>query len=154
MRVEVTPSQNSHIRLTSGTYSGYVTLIESLFHNHKNQIKMVQITNALERVKKDGTTFPVLEISGGAELVLSQSTQRYYACVRRCTVPFTGTMDVAKMLIGQKIEGEIVKVIVAPYDFVNQRTGEVMKLQHSFAYRPKDSQDLVGHTQVQELSMA
>ena len=115
---------------------------------------MVQITNALERVKKDGTTFPVLEISGGAELVLSQSSQRYYATVRRCTIPFTGTMDVAKMLIGQKIEGEIVKVIVAPYDFVNQRTGEVMKLQHSFAYRPKDSQDLVGHTQVQELSMA
>jgi len=115
---------------------------------------MVQITNAFERVKKDGTTFPVLEISGGAELVLSQTTQRYYATVRRCTIPFTGTMDVAKMLIGQKIEGEIVKVIVAPYDFVNQRTGEVMKLQHSFAYRPKDSQDLVGHTQVQELSMA
>ena len=115
---------------------------------------MVQITNALERVKKDGTTFPVLEISGVAELVLSQTTQRYYATVRRCTIPFTGTMDVAKMLIGQKIEGEIVKVIVAPYDFVNQRTGEVMKLQHSYAFRPKDSQDLVGHTQVQELTMA
>jgi hypothetical protein len=45
-------------------------------------------------------------------------------------------------------------VIVAPYDFINQRTGEVMKLQHSYAYRPKDSQDLVGHTRVQELSMA
>jgi hypothetical protein len=53
-----------------------------------------------------------------------------------------------------KIDGEIVKVIVAPYEFVNQRTGEVMQLQHSYAYRPKDSQDLVGHTQVQELSMA
>ena len=114
----------------------------------------VTITSALERVKKDGTTFPVLEISGGAELVLSQTTQRYYATVRRCTIPFTGTMDVAKMLIGQKIDGEIVKVIVAPYDFINQRTGEVMKLQHSYAFRPKDSQDLVGHTQVQELSMA
>jgi len=87
-------------------------------------------------------------------LVLSQTTNRYYACVRRCTVAFTGTIDVAKMLIGQKIEGEIVKVIVAPYDFINQRTGEVMKLQHSYAYRPKDSQDLVGHTRVQELSMA
>jgi hypothetical protein len=126
----------------------------SFFINHKNQIKMVQITNALERVKKDGTTFPVLEISGGAELVLSQATQRYYATVRRCTIPFTGSMEVAKMLIGQKIEGEIVKVIVAPYEFTNQRTGEVMTLQHSYAYRPKDSADLVGHTRVQELSMA
>jgi hypothetical protein len=126
----------------------------SIFINHKNQIKMVQITNALERVKKDGSSFAVLEVSGGAELVLSQTTQRYYATLRKCTIPFTGTMDVAKMLIGQKIEGEIVKVIVAPYDFINQRTGEVMKLQHSYAYRPKDSQDLVGHTRVQELSMA
>jgi hypothetical protein len=115
---------------------------------------MVTVTAALERVKKDGSVFPVLEISGGAELVLSQTTQRYYATLRKCTIPFTGTMDVAKMLIGQKIEGEIVKVIVAPYDFINQRTGEVMKLQHSYAYRPKDSQDLVGHTRVQELSMA
>ena len=115
---------------------------------------MVQITNALERVKKDGTTFPVLEISGGAELVLSQTTQRYYATVRRCTIPFTGTMDVAKMLIGQKIEGDIVRVICEPYQFKNPRTGEVLQLQHSFAFRPKDSQDLVGHTQVQELSMA
>ena len=115
---------------------------------------MITVTNALERVKKDGSSFAVLEISGGAELVLSQTTQRYYATVRRCTIPFTGTMEVAKMLIGQKIEGEIVKVIVAPYDFINQRTGEVMKLQHSYAYRPKDSQDLVGHTRVQELSMA
>jgi hypothetical protein len=125
-----------------------------LFTHHKNQFNMVTVTNALERLKKDGTTFPVLEISGGVELVLTQTTQRYYATVRRCTIPFTGTMDVAKMLIGQKIEGEIVKVIVAPYDFINQRTGEVMKLQHSYAYRPKDSQDLVGHTRVQELSMA
>ncbi len=96
----------------------------------------------------------MLEIAGGVELALSQASQRYYATVRRCTIPFTGTMDVAKMLIGQKIDGEIVKVIVAPYEFTNQRTGEVMKLQHSYAYRPKDSQDLVGHTQVQELSMA
>ena len=115
---------------------------------------MVTVSACLERQKKDGTMFTVLELSGGAELILSQTSQRYYATVRRCTVPFTGSLEVAKMLIGQKIEGEIVKVIVAPYDFVNQRTGEVMKLQHSFAYRPKDSQDLVGHTQVQELSMA
>lgn len=125
-----------------------------IFINHKNQFKMVTVTNALERVKKDGTTFPVLEISGGAELVLSQTTQRYYATLRKCTIPFTGTMDVAKMLIGQKIEGEIVKVICEPYSFTNPRTGEVLQLQHGYSYRPKDSQDLVGHTRVQELSMA
>ena len=115
---------------------------------------MVTVTHALERVKKDGTTFPVLEISGGVELVMSQTTQRYYATLRKCTIPFTGTMDVAKMLIGQKIEGEIVRTIVAPYQFTNPRSGEVITLQHSYAFRPSESQELVGHTRVQELSMA
>jgi len=115
---------------------------------------MVQITNALERVKKDGSTFTVLEISGNAEMVLSQTTQKWYVTLRRCFIPFTGTMEVAKMLIGQKIDGEIVKVICAPYSFTNPRTGEVLQLQHGYSYRPKDSQDLVGHTKVQELSMA
>jgi len=115
---------------------------------------MVTVTNALERVKKDETTFSVLEISGGVELVLSQTTQRYYATLRKCTIPFTGSMDVAKLMVGQKIDGEIVRTIFEPYQFINPRTGEVLKLQHSYAYRPKDSQDLVGHTKVQELSMA
>jgi len=115
---------------------------------------MVTVTNALERVKKDGTTFTVLEISGGVELVMSQTTQRYYATLRKCTIPFTGTMDVAKMMIGQKIEGEIVRTIVEPYQFTNPRTGEVITLQHSYAYRPSESHELVGHTRVQELSMA
>ena len=115
---------------------------------------MVTVINALERVKKDGTTFAVLEISGGVELVLSQASQRYYATLRKCTIPFTGTLDVAKLMIGQKIEGEVVKVIVEPYDFVNPRTGEVMRLVHSYAYRPKDSEELVGHTRIQELAIA
>jgi len=115
---------------------------------------MVTVTACFERQKRDGSSFVVLEISGSAEMVLSQTTQKWYVTLRKCTIPFTGSLEVAKMLIGQKIDGEIVKVIVPPYEFTNKRTGEVMSLQHSFAFRPKDSQDLVGHTQVQELSMA
>ena len=115
---------------------------------------MVTVTNALERVKTDSTTFAVLEISGGVELLLSQKTQRYYATLKKCIISFTGTLEVARMLIGQQIEGEIVKVIVPSYEFTNKRTGEVMTLQHSYAYRPKDSQDLVGHTKVIEMSLA
>jgi len=115
---------------------------------------MVTVTACLERQKKDGTSFTVLEISGGVELVLSQGTNRYYATLRKCTIPFTGSLEVGNMMLGQKIEGEIVRVIVEPYEFVNPRTGEVMKLQHSYAYRPKDSQDLIGHTRVENMQMA
>jgi hypothetical protein len=75
---------------------------------------MVTVTACLERQKKDGTSFTVLEISGGVELVLSQNTNRYYATLRKCTIPFTGSLEVAKLMIGQKIEGEIVKVMFLP----------------------------------------
>ena len=112
---------------------------------------MVTVTSCHERQKTDGSTFVVLEISGGVELVLSQKTNRYYATLTKCTIPFTGALDVAKLMIGQKIEGEIVKAICTPYEFTNPRTGEVMTLQHSWAYRPKDSQELVGHTLISYL---
>jgi hypothetical protein len=115
---------------------------------------MVTVTNYAERQRKDGTTFITLELTGGVELVQSQTNGRYYATVRKCSVPSTFDSTVAESLVGQKIDGDIVKVIVEPYDFINPRTGEMMKLQHSWAYRPKDSQDLVGHTKIQELSTA
>ena len=115
---------------------------------------MVTVTGFAERQRKDGNTFITLELTGGVELVQSQTNGRYYATVRKCSVPSTFDSKVAEAMVGQRIDGDIVKVIVEPYEFINPRTGEVMKLQHSWAYRPKDSQDLVGHTQIKELSMA
>jgi len=113
---------------------------------------MITVTNFAERQRKDGTTFITLEITGGVELVQSQTSGRYYATVRKCSIPSTFDVNVAKSMIGQRLDGDIVKVIVEPYDFITPK-GDVMRLQHSWAYRPKDSQDLVGHTNVQELSM-
>lgn len=109
---------------------------------------MVTVTGYAERLRKDGSTFISLEITGGVELVQSQETGKYYATVRKCSIPSTFDLNVAQAMIGQRIEGDIVKVIVEPYDFVNPRTGELMKLQHGWAYRPKDSEDLVGHTRM------
>ena len=109
---------------------------------------MVQITACLERQRKDGTSFAVLEISGGVELVQSQTTQRYYATLRKCTIPFTGSLETAKLMIGQKIEGDIVRVICEPYEFANPRTGEVIKLQHSWAYQPHEKAEPVGITKM------
>jgi len=108
---------------------------------------MVTVTNFAERLRKDGSSFITLELTGGVELVQSQTNGR------KCNVPCTFEANIANAMVGQRIEGDIVKVIVEPYEFLNKQTGEVLKLQHSWAYRPKDSQDLVGHTK-QELSMA
>ena len=109
---------------------------------------MVTVTGYAERVRKDGSTFIALEITGGVELIQSKETGRFYATVRKCSIPSTFDANIAQAMIGQKIEGDIVKVIVEPYDFVNPRTQEVMRLQHGWAYRPKDSEDLVGHSRM------
>jgi hypothetical protein len=59
-----------------------------------------------------------------------------------------------KQMIAQRIEGDIVKVICEPYIYTNPIRAEIMQLQHSWAYRPMDSQDLVGHTRFQEMVAA
>lgn len=115
---------------------------------------MVQVTDFAVRQRKDGTTFVTLELTGGLELVQSQTTGNFYATVRKCSIPSTFEESVAKMMVGQQIEGDIVRVQVDPYEYVNKRTGEVMLLAHSYAYRPKGSVELVGHTQVQELVLS
>ena len=114
---------------------------------------MVTVTNYAVRTKKDGTTFIVLELNGGLELVQSQTTGGFYATVRKCTIPSTFDEPVAKMMIGQQLDGDIVRVSVDPYDYTNKRTGEIMVLQHSYAYRPKGSVELLGETRVPDMEL-
>ena len=113
---------------------------------------MVQVTNYATRERKDGTTFVTLEITGGLELVQSQTSGNFYATVRKCSIPSTFDENMAKMFIGQQMEGEIVRVQVDPYGYVNQRTGEVLTLSHSYAYRPKGAVELIGQTPVEQMA--
>lgn len=115
---------------------------------------MVTVTNFYEVERKDGTKFISLELTGQAELLQSQTTGKWYATVRKCRIPTTFDANVAQGMIGQRITGEIVRTICDPYDFTNPRTGEVMRLQHSYAYTqdPERQQNLVGHTRVMEVA--
>lgn len=115
---------------------------------------MVKVTgyNIRER-KDDGTTFITLELSGGLELIQSQETGSFYATTRKCSIPSTFSEDVAKMMIGSELDGDVVRVSVDPYEFQNTRTGELMTLTHSYAYRPAGALELIGHTQVNNLQM-
>jgi hypothetical protein len=58
------------------------------------------------------------------------------------------------MMVGTQLDGDVVRVETDPYEFINKRTGELMTLQHSYAYRPKGSMELIGHSQVQDVQMA
>jgi len=113
---------------------------------------MVTVTNYFERTRKDGTTFIALEISGGVELVQSNSSGKFYATFRKTSVPSTFDETIAKGLIGTQMKGDVVRVQVESYDFIDKRTGEVMTLQHSYAYQPEGSVELIGQTQVLEMA--
>jgi hypothetical protein len=71
--------------------------------------------------------------------------------VRKCSIPSTFDEVVAKSLIGTTMPGQIVRISVDPYEYLNQRTGEVMKLQHSFAYQPEGSTELIGHSRIENV---
>jgi hypothetical protein len=114
---------------------------------------MVVITNFYEVEKKDGTKFISLELSGSAELIQSQNTGKWYATVRKCRIPSTFDANIAQSMVGQRLPGEIVRVICEPYEFTNKRTGEVMQLQHSYAYTQDSKQEnAIGHTRVMEVA--
>lgn len=115
---------------------------------------MVTVTNYSERNRKDGTTFIALEISGGVELVQSNNTGKFYATVRKTSIPSTFDEAIAKGLIGSQMKGDVVRVQVVAYDFVDKRSGATLTLQHSYAYQPEGSIELIGHTKVNSLQMA
>ncbi len=50
---------------------------------------MVTVTGFMERQRKDGSSFIVLEITGSLELIQSSTSGNFYASVRKCTIPST-----------------------------------------------------------------
>lgn len=115
---------------------------------------MVTISNFYEVERKDGTKFISLELTGSAELIQSQNTGKWYATVRKCRIPSTFDANIAKAMVGQRLPGDVVKVICEPYEFTNPRTGEVLQLQHSYSYSqdPARQENLIGHTRVMEVA--
>ena len=97
---------------------------------------MVQVTNYAVKTKKDGTTFITLELTGGMELVQSINTGKFYATVRKCSMPSTFSEEIAKQLLGSSMEGMISRVSCPVYDYTIKTTGEVIQLSHTFEYQP------------------
>jgi hypothetical protein len=73
---------------------------------------MVTVSSYVPRTRKDGTTFIALEISGGLELVQSGNTGKFYATLRKTSIPCTFDETLAKTLIGTQMPGSIVRVTV------------------------------------------
>lgn len=103
---------------------------------------MVKITNFHKVEKKDGTSFFSLELVGGIEIINSQSTGRPYITARKCKLTSTFDEAMANSMIGQELDGDIVRITVEPYSYMNKTTGEILQLQHSYAYKPKRALNL------------
>jgi hypothetical protein len=115
---------------------------------------MVTVKNYLIRLRKNGTEFVVLELVGGLEMIKSNTTGNFYATMRKCSVPSTFDEETAKLFVGSQLPGEIVKLECDAYEFVNKRTGELMMLNHTYAYQASENEVAVGNTRVTELEMA
>ena len=95
---------------------------------------MVTIIDFKERNKEDGTSFFVLEVQGGIELVQSQKTGQFYATAKKAYIPSTFNEVTCVALVGTQMPGDIEKVDCDPYEYTVQETGEVITLTHRYQY--------------------
>jgi len=99
-------------------------------------LKMVTVKTYQIRQSSDGRSFITLQLEGGLEMIQSQKTGKFYATVRKCSIPNTFDEDTAKGLVGSILPGTIERVAAEPYDYTIKSTGEVITLMHSYGYQP------------------
>jgi hypothetical protein len=98
---------------------------------------MVQVVGYCLKTPKEGKPYVALEIEGDIELIQSQSTGRFYATVRRCTICSTFDESTAERMIGKQMPGSIERVPCEPYDFTIRETAEVIKMVYRWDYQPE-----------------
>ncbi len=99
---------------------------------------MVTIINYKERRKEYGTSFFVLEISGGIEMIESKQTGNYYATNKRAFIPSTFDEITCQSLLETQMPCTIIKQECEPYEYTVKDTGEVLLLAHRFVYTPDE----------------
>lgn len=104
---------------------------------------MVKIVDYKERVKEDNSSFFLLEVQGGVELVKSQSTGSYYATSKKAYIPTTFNEIVCQSLIGQELDGSIVKQPCEPYTYVVKETGEELTVNHRWVFTPEKEKAVI-----------
>jgi|GEM_PF-210008 len=98
---------------------------------------MVRIIDYKTRTSEDGKEFFTLEIQGGIEMVLSQTTGNFYATARKSSITTTFNEQTCTALIGTQMPGNIEKQECEPYEYTVEDTGEVITLNHKYMYVPE-----------------
>ncbi len=113
---------------------------------------MVTIVNYKKRLSSEGKEFYSLILQGGIEMVRSAETGNFYATVKQCSIPSTMNEEGCKAVIGEKLPGQIQKVLCDPYEYTVQDTGGVIELSHRWQYI--DDRKAVTATETQKSEFA
>lgn len=95
---------------------------------------MVQITGYKVFEKENGDLFFSLIVQGGVEAVVSKQTGKTYLTARTARVSCTFDEAMCKSLVGTSLPGTISKIVVEPYEFTIQETGEIIQRTHRYEY--------------------
>lgn len=93
---------------------------------------MITIIDAVERKNSKQESFVALILSGNVEMVRSQNG-KFYATTRKASVPSTLSLDLAKKMVGQKMNGQIIKKPCEPYMYTTDK-GEEIELDFTYEY--------------------
>lgn len=99
---------------------------------------MVTIIDFETRMNAEGKPYIALILQGDVQMVLSKETGKYYATSKKVGISSTFNTDTAKALIGRQMPGVIVKEQCEPYDYTNPNTGEVVRLNYNYVYKPEE----------------
>lgn len=99
---------------------------------------MVRIIDYKKRQTEEGKEFFVLEVSGGVEMVKSQTTNQFYATAKKAFISSTFDEQTCIALIGTEMSGKVVKQECQPYEYVNKESGEILVLNHRYIYVPEE----------------
>lgn len=95
---------------------------------------MVTIVDYKAFQKENGEEFYSLVVQGGIEAIKSKETGRTYLTARITNLACTFNEPTCKSLIGTQLPGQIKKVEVEPYDYIDRETGEVIEMTHRYEY--------------------
>lgn len=95
---------------------------------------MVKIISYKAVQNKEGKEFYALTLMGGIEAVKS-SNGNYYLTAKKASIPSTFSEEICMGLIGQTLDGEIVKIPCEPYSFNSKSTGEEITLDFRYGYQ-------------------
>lgn len=99
---------------------------------------MVRVIGYHENERSDGEKFYSLSIQGGVEMVKSEQSGNFYATARKTRITTTFDEATCQALVGSEMPGSVVKVECEPYDYLVEKTGEVLQMTHTYQYLPDE----------------